>query len=148
MTRYVLDTNIYIEAVREETKAEELKRFSSAFLPFLFLHAVVVQELLAGALTARGKKQLDESLVTPFEKRGRLVVPSYRAWKRSGEIVAELVTRKELSPGNFKRSFLNDAVLAASVREAGLTLVTLNQEDFRLIAKVEPFQFIKPWPNS
>lgn len=146
MNRYVLDTNLYIEAAREKKKAEELKSFFSAFLPFVFLHAVVVQELLAGAVTPRGKEQIEQSIVAPFERRGRLVIPSYRAWKRSGEIVAELVREKELSPGGFKRSFMNDALIAASLRENGMILITRNVEDFKLLSKVETFQFVESWP--
>ncbi|MGH7564655.1 MAG: type II toxin-antitoxin system VapC family toxin [Vicinamibacteria bacterium] len=148
MSKFVLDTNIYIEAARSAKKAEELKNFVSAFLPFIYLHAVVVQELLAGATSARATGEIEKSLVTPFEKRGRLIIPAWRAWKRSGQMVAELIARKSLSPGGQTRSFLNDALIAASLREEGSTIITRNIEDFRLLSKVETFRFLEPWPKA
>ncbi|CAN5808076.1 hypothetical protein BH20GEM3_BH20GEM3_15970 [soil metagenome] len=39
MTRYILDTNLYIRADRDQAKADELIRFYSAFLPFTYLEA-------------------------------------------------------------------------------------------------------------
>jgi predicted nucleic acid-binding protein len=146
--RYVLDTNLYIEGARNRTKAEELKAFSSAFLPFLSLHAVVAQELLAGAISAEAKEEIERSLIAPFERRDRLIIPTWRAWLRSGEIIAELVRQKALSPGGFSRSFINDALLAASLRESGHVLITRNVGDFQLLARVERFQFTDPWPKA
>ena len=52
-----------------------------------------------------------------------------------------------MSPGGFKRSFLNDCLLAASCREVGATLISLNREDFELIRKVLRFEFTEPWPD-
>jgi predicted nucleic acid-binding protein len=144
--KYVLDTNLYIAADRAEAGAEELIQFYSAFLPFTYLHATVVQELLAGAVDAKRGRRIQEAYVAPFESRGRLVTPSFRTWKRSGEVVATLVRNGSISPGGFARSFLNDVLIAVSCRESGLTLVTRNQADFRRIQQVEHFEFIPPWP--
>ena len=146
MTRYVLDTQLYIAAARDRGKADGLVKFTSAFLPRIFLHAVVVQELLAGAVSDDWRREIERGLVAPFEKRRRVVVPEYRAWKRSGEIVAELVARKQMSPGGMRRSFLNDVLLAASCRASGLVLITRNVRDFDLIATVESVRFVEPWP--
>jgi len=147
VVRYVLDTNLYIAADRDAGWAEELERFSSAYLPSIHFHAVVVQELLAGAIDQRRERLLEESLVIPFERRGRIVTPNFAAWKSAGRVVARLVQRKLISPGGFKRSFLNDCLLAASCREGGLTLITLNREDFDLISKVHAFEYTEPWPE-
>lgn len=147
MRRYVLDTNLFIEAARDRQKAEELSAFSSAFLPQLHLHAVVVQDLLAGATSPEWRREIERGVVAPYERRGRVVTPSYRAWKRSGEIIAELVEERKLSPGGIRRSFANDALLAASCREEGFVLITGNARDFELIAGVEPVRFVEPWPK-
>ena len=147
MPRFVLDTNLYVEADRELARAEELERFSTAYLPFIHFHAVVAQELLAGAIDRRREKLIEESLIQPFERRRRVLTPSFAAWKAAGRILSQLVQRKLMSPGGFKRSFLNDCVLAASCREVGATLVTLNRDDFALIAKVMRFEFTEPWPE-
>ena len=147
MARFVIDTNLYVEADRDLARAEELERFSTAYLPFIHFHAVVAQELLAGAIDRRREKLVDESLIQPFERRGRVLTPSFAAWKAAGRILSQLVQRKLMSPGGFKRSFLNDCVLAASCREVGATLVTLTRDDFRIIEKVMRFEFTEPWPE-
>ena len=148
MKRYVLDTNLFIDAARDRTKAEELAAFSSAFLPQVHLHSVVVQELLAGAISSEWRRDIERGLVGPYERRGRVLTPSYRAWKRSGEVVAELIEAKRLSASGVPRSFLNDVLLATSCREEGFTLVTRNLKDFELIAQVEPIRFEPPWPKG
>ena len=147
MAPYVIDTNVYVAADRDVERAEELERFSSAYLPFIHFHAVVAQELLAGAIDQRREKLVDESLILPFERRGRVLVPSFAAWKGAGRILSQLIQRKLMSPGGFKRSFINDCVLAASCREVGATLITLNREDFELIRQVLSFEFTAPWPD-
>ncbi|MGH7613217.1 MAG: type II toxin-antitoxin system VapC family toxin [Gemmatimonadales bacterium] len=148
MTKYVLDTNIFIQADRDRGWAERLVAFYAAFLPVTFLHAVVVQELLLGAVDARRGRDLYRGYVAPFEARQRVLTPSYASWRRSGEVVATLVQRRRLSPGGFSRSFLNDVLLAVSCRDAGVVLITTNVTDFSLIRSVEPFRFIAPWPRG
>ena len=147
MPLFVLDTNLFLAADRDMGWAEELELFSSAHLPFIHFHAVVAQELLAGALDRRRQRLLEESLISPFVRRGRLLTPSFSAWMAAGRIVSRLVESGSMSPGGFKRSFLNDCVLAASCREAGATLVTQNLADFELIQAVHSFEFAGPWPD-
>lgn len=147
MKRYVLDTNLYIEAARDRDWAEELARFVSAHLPLVHLHAVVAQELLAGAVDAEKARLVERGLVRPFEKRGRVVTPTFGTWKRAGTIMARLVQTKRMSPGGFRRSFVNDCLLGASCREEGLTLITQNTRDFQLIRGVEEFELAAPWPK-
>ena len=110
MTRYVLDTNIFVHADRDPTWAAELAAFYLTFLPVTYLHAVVVQEFLLGATSPRQDRALYQAYVAPFEDRKRVLTPSYSAWRRSGQVVATLVQRRRLSPGGFSRSFLNDVL--------------------------------------
>lgn len=147
MTKYVLDTSIFVKADRDAAWAQDLVVFYEAFLPVTFLHAIVVQELLVGAVDARRGREIHRGYVAPFEARGRLVTPSYASWRRSGQVVAGLVQRRRLSPGGFGRSFLNDVLLAVSCREVGAVLVTTNVADFSRIQTVEPFRFVPPWPR-
>lgn len=148
MKAYVLDTNLYIEAARDPAAAAGLSAFVLEMLPRVHLHAIVVQELMVGARDRRARARVRRELVEPFERRRRVVVPSWAAWKRSGEIVAELVARKRLSAGGVPRSFLADALLAASCREAGAVLITRNAADFRRIAEIERFEWSEPWPQT
>jgi predicted nucleic acid-binding protein len=124
-----------------------MNRFLSSHLPSIYLHGVVAQELVAGAVDLRREKLVRENLIAPFERRGRTITPSFSAWARAGQIASKLVQQKKLSPGGFKRSFMNDCILAASCRAEGLTLITLNQADFELIGRVEPIEVVLPWPE-
>ncbi|MFW6200827.1 MAG: type II toxin-antitoxin system VapC family toxin, partial [Gemmatimonadota bacterium] len=113
----------------------------------LHLHAVVAQELLAGALGREGRRRIHDWLIEPFDRRDRVVVPDRRAWSRSGEMISELVELGDLGPGGFSRSFTNDALIAASLREVGAILITRNVRDFTLLSRVESFSFEAPWPG-
>jgi predicted nucleic acid-binding protein len=148
LKRYVVDSNLYIQAIRERRAAAALAEFSVIYAPNLLLHAVVVQELLAGAINQQARSRLERNLITPLERRGRLLVPTYRAWKRAGEIIAALIQRRQLSVSGVPRSFPNDALIAASCREHGVTLITHNQADFEKISLVEPIDFIIDWPRK
>lgn len=147
MSKYVLDTNVYIAAGRDPTFGHALQQFTAENLPSIHLHAVVVQEILAGAVDAQRERFTNRTLITPFERRGRVLTPTYRDWRRAGEIMARLVQRRLLSPGGFTRSFPHDCVLAASCRAAGVTLISNNLRDFEVIQKVEPVEVVPPWPN-
>ena len=117
-------------------------------MPFLYLHAVVVQEILAGAVSSKGRKEVLRSLIRPFEKRRRIITPDFSAWRRSGEIVSEVIEAGVVAPGSFTRSFLNDVLIAASLHAAGIVLVTRNERDFRRIREFESFEFTVPWPST
>ena len=141
--RYTVDTNLYIDAMRSAEDNAALVAFHAAYAPFEHLSAVVVQELRAGV---RGKAaaRLEAAIVAPFERRGRLVTPSYAAWKESGRVLAELVAPTTWS--SVSRSFVNDVLLAMSCRESGMVLVTNNLRDCLRIAAVRAFDFEAPWP--
>lgn len=143
--RYALDTNVFIRAGRDSAWQEQLVRFHAAFAPFELLAAVVVQELRAGA-QGRAAKQMERVLFEPFERRGRLIVPSYEAWKETGVVLSALVALGQVRWPDVTRSFVNDVLLAMSCREAGVVLVTENARDFARISRVRPFDFVAPWP--
>ena len=69
MTRkYVLDTNLYIGAIRDPDKEADLDAFLERNAPVTYMSAVVMQELRAGAITdAKGNAemslQVDEKLL-------------------------------------------------------------------------------------
>ena len=139
----VIDTHLYVDALRTEAGKQALDEFQQAFAPFLHFHAVVAQELRAGTRAADGKR-LETRLFAPYERRGRLISPSYEAWKEAGRVLGELVAPTAWR--SVTRSFVNDVLLAMSCREAGAVLITSNSTDFARIAKVRPFDFVAPWP--
>jgi predicted nucleic acid-binding protein len=144
--KYVVDSNLYIEATRSDEAADDVNAFHARFLPQIHLHSVVAQELLAGAPTADLERTIRERFLRSFDSVGRVLTPTHRSWKRAGEIIARLVREKKLSRGGFEPSFVNDCLIAASAREHGFTIVTRNTHDFELIGSVEPLQVQPPWP--
>ena len=144
--RYALDTNVFIRATRDSAWLEHLERFHAAFAPFEVLSAVVAQELMAG-VRGEAARVLERSLLLPFERRGRVIVPTYAAWKGAGEVLSALVAAHKMRWHELSRSFVNDVLVAMSCREAGVVLVTENHRDFARIAEVRKFDFVAPWPK-
>lgn len=146
--KYTIDSNLYIRAIRSAEAAVALQRFHNAFAPLEYLSAVVVKELLAGARNARAAHRLQQLVFDPFERRGRLITPSFAAWKQAGHVLSTIVETEGLELRRTNRGFENDVLLAMSCREAGVTLVTENRRDFARIAGVAPFDFVDPWPSA
>ena len=144
MPKYALDTSVYIDAFRSEGKAAELKEFLAAFLPFTYLNAVVIMELRAGARTRRKADAIEGSVITPFARRRRVFAPSAGAFQECGRILAEVAA--DGLTVNSRQSLVCDVLLAASCKEAGVTLIT-RDADFRVIARrLKGFGFVKPFP--
>ncbi len=145
--KYVLDTNLFIRAFREETANTELQHFHRLFAPFEYLSAVVAQELRAGVRSPADRRQLERSVLDPYARRGRVVTPSTQAWYDSGDLLAELGRREGREVGRLSKALGNDVLLALSCREEGLVLVTDNRRDFERIASLSPFSFVDRWPS-
>lgn len=56
--KYALDTNLFIDAFRDEEAQAELLAFLTRALLFTFMSAVVMQELAAGARTAEAARKV------------------------------------------------------------------------------------------
>jgi predicted nucleic acid-binding protein len=144
--KFVLDTNLFIQAFRDPQANANLEHFHQMFAPFEYLSAVVAQELRAGARTGRDRRLLERHVLRPYRRRGRLVTPSAAAWEDSGDVLAELVHHEGLDLSRLAKAFGNDVLIALSCREAGIVLVTDNERDFERIARVTPFEYVGPWP--
>lgn len=138
MERYVLDTNVFIRAMRSAEARAELAAWQRRMAPHIWQHAVVVSELLVGARDEETWKRWHERWVVPAERVRRILVPDYGIWLRASRIISRLAEAGSISPGGVKPSFFNDCLLAASSREQGHVIVTHNRDDFELIAQVEP----------
>ncbi len=148
MRTYVVDTNLYVEAITTDEGNEALAAFQRRCAPFLFQHSVVAQEILAGARDEADYREYHEDWVAPFEDLGRVITPTHGSWTRAARIMVRLVASGHMSAGGFSRSFLNDCLIAASTRELGFVLVTRNTADFARIRQVEPgVAYEAPWPD-
>jgi predicted nucleic acid-binding protein len=145
--KFVLDTNVFVDAFRDEAFADTLSAFLEQALPWTFLNAVVVQELAAGARTREQVRALESSIFRPFERRGRVFAPSTLAFRESGRLLAELATREGWPAIHSNPSLANDALLAASCREHGFTLVTSDGDFDRFLPSLGRWRHVKPWPQ-
>jgi predicted nucleic acid-binding protein len=149
MTKYVVDTNLYVAAIRTDAGNMALASFQRRFAPFLFQHSTVAQEILAGATNEADYRAYHEDWIEPFEDLGRVVTPGHRSWLHAALIMTRLVERGLMSAGGFTRSFLNDCLIAATAREHAFAIVTGNVRGFALIREVEPtLEYEAPWPGT
>jgi predicted nucleic acid-binding protein len=146
--KYVLDTQLFIDAFRDPTANEALQRFHRAFAPFEYLSVVVAQELRAGVRRNRDRKALERHVLSVFERSGRTLAPSASVWHRSGDLLSDMVQKEGLELGRVSKSFANDVLLALSCRDAGCVLVTGNDRNFKRIRRYVSFDYTKPWPGG
>ena len=144
--KYVLDTQLFINAFRDPVANEELRRFHRAFSPFEHLSVIVAQELRAGVKRPTDRKALERNVLRIYERAGRTITPSVDAWHRSGDLLAEMARQQGLEIARVSKAFGNDVLLALSCREAGCVLVTDNDREFHRILRLVQFDFMKPWP--
>jgi predicted nucleic acid-binding protein len=145
--KYTLDTNIFIDGFRNEEAQADVFAFLDRNLPFTYLSAVVIQELAAGARSARAGRDVQQGVIEPFERRRRVFAPSTAAFAESGRVLASLATREGWRLLEEQPSLLNDALIAVSCREQGITLITRGADFKRLSPFVRGFRHAAPWPR-
>jgi predicted nucleic acid-binding protein len=146
--RYVLDSQLLINAFRDPVVNEELQRFHRAFSPFEHFSVIVAQELRAGVQRSQDRKALERNVLRVFQRANRIITPSADAWHRSGDVLAEMARQEGLEIPRVSKAFANDVLLALSCREAGCVLITDNERDFQRIRRFVPFDYMKPWPGG
>ena len=145
--KYCFDTNVFIDAFRDTAAEAALVTFLERELPYTFMSAVVMQELAAGIRTRQQAGELERSVFRPFERRGRVFSPMPAAFVDSGRLVAALAEREGWEAIYENPSLLNDALLAASRRERGITLITSDGEFDRFLPFLRGWRHVKPWPR-
>lgn len=147
MKKYALDTNLYVRAYRSKDFSDELASFYEGFAPSCYLSSVVLHELVVGGQSRAKIKSVRDKIARPFRRTGRVFTPSQRAWDAAAEGLALLAMRRKLDRNTMSRSFVHDALIGASCREAGVTFVTDNASDFARLQAVLEFEFVEPWPR-
>ena len=143
----MLDTNCYVQAARHPGQLTALGQFTTWAVPHLFLSSVVAAALRAGIRTAQERTRLEQVVLGPFMKRGRLITPSAAAWDALGLTLATLRSATGLDPALAKRSFAFDVLLAYSAREVGAVVITSNRAGMERIRTVFRFEFLPPYPD-
>ena len=145
--KYALDSNCYIDATREPVARDALEAFTAREAPRLYLSAVVAAELRAGCRSSRDRRQLEDHVLAPFVRRGRILTPSRAAWDALGLTLSQLREEGALQLASMPRGFAFDVLIAFSCREAGVVLVTRNTRDMERIRSVFRFEFVAPFPT-
>ncbi|MGH9847722.1 MAG: type II toxin-antitoxin system VapC family toxin [Blastocatellia bacterium] len=131
MTPVLFDTSVYISSLRQGDDEVMQARNPEHGSP-LWLSAVVLEELYAGA-DAAGRKKLAK-FERDFEKIGRLLVPILTDWSRTGEVLAQI--GEKYGYEQIGRSRLtNDTLIGTSAARQGVTLLTVNGRDFARVAE-------------
>ena len=147
MARYVLDTNIFVHAIRSDKARRDLAAWQRQFGPHLYMHAVVVAELLVGARNEATREQWHERWIALAERVNRRIATTYTCWLHAARIVVRLVESGHLTAGSVAPGIFNDCLLAASAKDHGFTIVTHNLRDLRMIQRVErQVAFVPPFP--
>ena len=146
--KFALDTNLFIDSFRSTDARASLFAFFERALPVTFMSAVVMQELAAGARGAGTSRELQRSVFRPFERRGRIFAPSASAFLRSGELLAAVATREGWQrSAEQPASLLNDALIATSCRERGISLITNDTDFLRFDPFLKGWRHFRPWPD-
>lgn len=147
MTRWVLDTNVYIRASRLSDARVAFDAFIADHLANLDFAATVWMELHIGARTPDEHREVDE-LVAIVGGPSAVLVPSAEAFRQAGRVLASLAAKEGLEPGKLRPSFHHDVVLACTVREHRRTLISHNAPDFSRIQRhLRGFRFVAPFPG-
>ena len=136
LVKVILDTSIYIPFINSGIAHPVLDlKYES---PLLYMSAVVIEELYAGASDNITVKLLDR-LYGTLEDLGRLIAPDASDWKKTGKIIANL-GRKYGFEEKFLTKITNDVLIALSARKIGAVVVTNNVKDFLRIKEFVDFK--------
>jgi predicted nucleic acid-binding protein len=135
--KYLLDTNVYLEACRSEESRNQFRETFFPLLPATFLSAVVAYELSVNAQDRRTRSLVGE-FIGPMERTGRIVSPTFDDWVGASEVVTA-IEKNDPAWRSKLPALLNDILIALCARRVGATLLTYNKADFRLIHRHKDF---------
>jgi len=140
VAKHLIDTDLYIDLIQSGKTLPIIRELYEKDAAGIYFSSVVAQELLAGARSSAGRRNV-EILLSPFERVGRIVTPSHGQWREAGDILAKVLdTRPDLK--NKLAGLINDCLLALSARAIGATLYSRNRDDFLLLQKIRHFPLV------
>ena len=142
MAGTIFDTSVYINALRRS----DLSVFAQIRIADeegsnepLYLSAVVLEELYVGAFDDKLKKLLAK-YEKNFETINRLLIPNQSDWTSGGQVLSH-VGRKYGFETVRRARMTNDCLIAMTAARQGLTVITHNAADFKIIAEFRPFKW-------
>ena len=144
--KFTCDTNVLVDVLRDPSTEDAFRVFLSRFSHVTYLSAVVVLELRAGARSPKQARLLEQAIVGRFAQANRIFTPSADAFSVSGKVLANLA-KSEGWTAQAHPSLVHDALLAASCRESGVTLITRDADFARFRSVLRGWRFVAPWPQ-
>ncbi len=138
--KHLIDTDLYIDLIQSGSSLPIIAQLYDKETPGIYFSSIVAQELLAGARSPSGRRNV-EALLVPFERTGRIVTPGHQQWREAGDMLARILTlRPDLR--NKLPGLVNDCLLALSALGIGATVYTRNRDDFVLLRQIRPFSLV------
>ena len=117
MAKYLIDSDVYIDFLQSGRFHNDIARLYAEHTPGLSFSSVVIEELLAGALSP-DERQHVRLLYTPFERAQRIVAPSSVNWIDTGNLLARIF-RERPSYRSKLPHLVADCLIALSARAIG-----------------------------
>ena len=89
---------------------------------------------------------LEDRVLGPFVRHGRILTPSAAAWEALARTMAQLREKEGLQLAQVSRAFAFDVLIAYSCKEHGAVLVTANERDMARIRRAFVFDYVAPYP--
>ena len=137
MRPLLFDSSIYILALRGGAETLAALRRLAAGAP-LWLSAVVLEELYAGAIAAN--RRAVERLERDFTRARRILVPNAGDWVKTGKILSRLAGEygyEKIGQGRLT----NDALIAVTAGRVGVAVMTANRRDFSRLQEFCSFRW-------
>jgi len=89
MAKHLIDSDVYIDFLQSGKFHAEIARIYIERTPSIYFSSVVIEELLAGAISPAERRNV-ETLYLPFERARRIVTPTHANWKETGDLLARI----------------------------------------------------------
>lgn len=131
MPRYVLDTQHYIDVLRDRPAAAQVLEFLRTFVAAVDFHAIVGAELLFGAHGRNEAAVIRRRFMDRFPTH-RVIVPNASEILASGDVIRRMAEKVGPHPELVQRNFWNDVLIAVSCRRRGLQLLSIDSDHTRI----------------
>lgn len=144
MAGVFFDTTLYVKALRTGDltflSTRSLRRsVGDKDLP-VWLSAVVLEELYAGASDIKARKLL-EKVERDYQNMNRLIVPQQSDWATAGKLLNKLARKYGLEQIGRSR-LVNDTLIAITAARTGTCVLTANAKDFAKIGEFKKFDWV------
>lgn len=131
MPRIALDTNGYVEILRNGPNAAAIRNELAAAHGGLMVLMPVIMELLQGARNTAEERALRQRFLEPVPERRRVTATSAE-WAATGQLVARMVRAGHDAIELGQRRFWLDVHVACLCRNWGIVLLTNDRDHQRI----------------